>query len=275
VVGMVEAAQRLTPRAEHLPRGCTGGLRQVLFEWRGIKIHSYLVMVYLGLTVGLVAGNAMANLAGLPAGRVLVALMLLTVPGLVGARLLFVAANWSVYRREPWRIWRRSEGGAAVQGGVVLSVAVSPPLLTALQIPFGAFWDVATFVMLIWLIFGRFGCLLHGCCSGRPTDGRFALYLPDQRGVWRRRIPTQLLEAGWAALILLGASGLWNERPFPGAIFLAAVTVYACGRFMLEPMREHRGRIGALHLQRVLAAAVGTLALAGSLIAWLGFGPDP
>jgi prolipoprotein diacylglyceryltransferase len=250
-------------------------LRQVLFEWRGIKIHSYLVMVYLGLTVGLVAGNALANLGGLPAGRVLVALMLLTVPGLVGARLLFLAANWSVYRHEPWRIWRRSEGGAAVQGGIVLSVAVSPPLLTALKIPFGAFWDVATFVMLIWLIFGRLGCLLHGCCSGRPSAGPLTMELPDQRGIWRRRIPTQLLEVGWGVLILLGVIGLWNERRFPGAIFLAAVTAYAWGRFVLEPMREHRARVGALDVQQALAAAIGTLALAGFLIAWLGFGPDP
>jgi phosphatidylglycerol:prolipoprotein diacylglycerol transferase len=202
VVRVVEVAQRLPPRAGHSPHSRTGGLRQVLFERRGIKIHSYPVMIYLGLTFGLVAGNAMANLAGLPAARVLVAVILLTVPGLVGARLLFVVANWSVYRREPWRIWRRSEGGAAAQGGVVLSVSVSPPLLTALRIPFGAFWDVATFVMLIWLIFGRLGCLLHGCCSGRPSAGPLTLELPDHRGIWRRRIPTQLLEAGWGVLIL-------------------------------------------------------------------------
>jgi phosphatidylglycerol:prolipoprotein diacylglycerol transferase len=275
VVRVVEVAQRLPPRAGQLPRSRTRGLRQVLFEWRGIKVHNYPVMVYLGLTFGLVAGNAMANLAGLPTARVLVALILLTVAGLVGARLFFVVANWSIYRGEPWRIWRRSEGGAAVQGGIVLSVGVSPPLLTALQIPFGAFWDVATIVMLIWLIFGRLGCLLHGCCGGRPTEGRFALYLPNQRGVWRRRIPTQLLEAGLGVLTFLGVVGLWNEHPFSGAIFLAAVATYAWGRFVLEPMRETRNQVGRLDVQQALAAAIGTLALAGLLIAWLGTRPSP
>jgi phosphatidylglycerol:prolipoprotein diacylglycerol transferase len=244
-------------------------LCQVLFEWRDIKIHSYPVMVYLGLTFGIVAGNAMANFAGLPAARVLVALVLLTVPGLVGARLLFVVANWSVYRREPWRIWRRSEGGAAVQGGVVLSVVVSPPLLTALQIPFGAFWDVAAFVMLIWLIFGRFGCLLHGCCSGRPSAGPLTLELPDHRGIWRRRIPTQLLEAGWALLVLFGALGLFHRSPFPGALFLSALAAYGIGRIALEPMREHRDRRRGMTIQQVISAGLIATSLISFVVLWL------
>ena len=146
-----------------------GGLRQVLFEWRGIRIYSYPAMLYLGLTVGVIVGNYVANLARMDTARVLIATMLLTISGMVGARLLFVATHWTVYRREPRRIFRRSEGGAANQGGLIMAVSISPPIFTALQLPFGAFWDVTTFVMLIWLIFGRFGCVLHGCCSGRPS----------------------------------------------------------------------------------------------------------
>src|SRR5262249_1238963 len=175
----------------------------------------------------------------------------------------------------PGRFWRRAGGGGGGGGVFVLSVVVSPPLLTALQIPFGAFWDVATFVMLIWLIFGRLGCLLHGCCSGRPSASPFTLELPNHRGIWQRRIPTQLLEAGWGVLILLGVIGLWNERPFPGAILLAAVATYAWGRFVFEPMRETRNQVGGLDVQQALAAAIGTLALAGLLIAWLGTEPAP
>jgi phosphatidylglycerol:prolipoprotein diacylglycerol transferase len=244
-------------------------VRQVLFEWRGFKIHSYRVMVYLGLTFGMVAGDFVASRAGLPAARVLVAVILLAIFGLLGARLLFVATHWSVYRREPRRIWRRSEGGAAVQGGLVLAVTVSPPLLTALHLPLGGFWDVTTFVMLIWLIFGRIGCLLHGCCGGRPSSGSFTLELPNQLGVWRRRVPTQLLEAAWALLLLLGAIALSRRAPFPGAVFLAAVAAYGIGRIALEPLREHRDRYRGINIQQAIAAALVSAALISLVVLWL------
>jgi len=269
VVPVVEVAQRLSLGAGRSSRSRSGDVRQILFEWRGVKIHSYPVMLYLGLTFGMVAGDFMANRAGLPAARVLVAVILLAMFGLLGARLLFVAMHWSVYRREPWRIWRRSEGGAAMQGGLVLAMMVSWPLLAALQLPLGAFWDVATFVMLIWLIFGRVGCLLHGCCGGRPSSGPFTLQLPNQTGVRQRRYPTQLLESAWALLLLLGVIGLSRHAPFPGAVFLAVIAAYSTARIALESLREQQDRYRGLNIQQSIAAGLATMALIGFVVLWL------
>jgi phosphatidylglycerol:prolipoprotein diacylglycerol transferase len=269
VVDPIAVTQRLRARERRPFHGHNGSLRRILLEWRGIRIYSYSVMLYLGLTFGIVAGDYAAHLAALPSARVLVAMVLLTVPGLLGARLLFVAIHWTVYRREPRRIWRGSEGGAAVLGGLVLAVAVSPPLLSAVELPFGAFWDVATFAMLIWLIFGRLGCVLHGCCGGRPSAGPFALELPDHRGVWRRRIPTQLLEGGWALILLIAAVGLWKHSPFPGALFLAVVAAYGGGRFALQGAREQQDRLGMLNIQQVICTGLLALSFIGLLVLWL------
>jgi phosphatidylglycerol:prolipoprotein diacylglycerol transferase len=159
-----------------------------------------------------------------------------------------------------------------MQGGLPLAVVVSLPLLRALGLPFGAFWDLATLVTLIWLIFGRLGCLLHGCCGGRPTRGWLGLELPDHRGIRCRRVPTQIMEAGWAALLLLTAVGLWGHRPFPGAVFLAAAGAYGLARVTLQPARQVQDRLGAVNLQRAFAAALGVLALLGLLVAWLANG---
>jgi phosphatidylglycerol:prolipoprotein diacylglycerol transferase len=244
-------------------------MNPVLVTWRGGRIHSYPVLLYLGMVCGIVVGDYVANVAGLNSARALLAMVLLTIPGLVGARLLFVATNWHLYRDDRARIWRRSEGGAAMQGGLLLAVVVSVPLLGVLGLSFGGFWDAATFAALIQLVFARIGCLLHGCCAGRPAEGWFALSLPDHRGVWQRRVPSQLLEAGWAVLILIGAAAWWSDRPFPGAVFLAALSAYVVGRVALEPLRESRTRIGGLDVQRALAAMFGVLAFGGLLIAWL------
>lgn len=85
-------------------------MRPVLFVWRGVTVYSYPAMLYLGMVLGVVAGNYASNAAGLDSARVYVAMVLLLIPGLVGARLTFVAINWQHYRREPARIWRRSDG---------------------------------------------------------------------------------------------------------------------------------------------------------------------
>lgn len=238
-------------------------MRPVLFVWRGVTVYSYPAMLYLGMVLGIVAGNYASNAAGLDSAHVYIAMVLLIIPGLLGARLTFVATNWQHYRREPARIWRRSEGGGSMLGGLPLMVLVSVPLLAALRVPFASFWDVATFVLLVGMLFTRLGCLLNGCCAGRPSDGWCALHLPNYRGVWRRRVPSQMLEALLTALLLFAAVLIWGRNPFPGAVFLFTVAGYSGGRLLLEPMRDEQDRIGSLNVQLTFSAAFVALALAG------------
>lgn len=239
---------------------------RVLFHWRGIKIHSYPALLYLGLLLGIISGNYAANRAGLPTARIFVATFVLLVPTLIGARLLFVAAHWNIYRREPCRIWRRSEGGGSLYGGFLLTFLASIPLLSWLKVGFGSFWDVATFTMLVGMIFTRCGCLLNGCCAGRVSGGRFTIQLPNHLGRWQRRFPTQLIEALWATWLLVGAVVFWRVMPFRGALFLVCLAGYAVGRFLLEPTREEQERIGKLSIHKAISAALFLTALTGLLV---------
>ena len=119
----------------------------------------------------------------------------------------------------------------------MLSVVVSIPLLALLELPFWSYWDVAGITMLVGLIFTRVGCLMHGCCAGRTTAGRLGVVLPDDRGIWERRVPTPLLEAGGAALVLAGAFLVHASRPFAGALFLGVLVAYGACRLLLERTR--------------------------------------
>lgn len=213
-------------------------MRRVLFYWRGRPIHSYPAMLYIGLVAGVVAGNYAANIAGLDAFRVYVATILLLIPSLAGARILHVASHWDAYRRDRGRIWNLKEGGMAQYGGILLAVPLSVPLLAALRLPFGQFWDIGSFTILVGMIFTRIGCLLNGCCAGRPSTMWGSIYLPNHLGVREKRIPTQLLEAGWAAVLLAVSIVIWPRLPFGGALFLFVVAGYATGRLALESARD-------------------------------------
>jgi phosphatidylglycerol:prolipoprotein diacylglycerol transferase len=213
-------------------------VRRVLFYWRNQPVYSYPAMLYTGLVLGMIAGNYAANLDGIDSRRVYAATFLLIIPSLVGSRLLHVATHYDFYRSNHQRIWNLTEGGLAQYGGILLAVPVSALLLPALRLPFGAFWDIASFTILVGMIFTRVGCFLNGCCAGRPFDGWGSLYLPDAAGNWQRRIPTQLLEAGWAAVLLLSAVLIWRSLPFDGALFLFVSAGYAAGRLGMESMRD-------------------------------------
>jgi prolipoprotein diacylglyceryltransferase len=243
-------------------------MRRVLLTWHGISIYSYPALLYAGLVLGFAAGNVAAHQTGMNTGAVFVATVLLMVPALVGSRLLFVANHWPLYRREPGRIWRRAEGGAALYGGLILALAVSPPLLAALHLPFGAFWDVGVVTALVGMVCTRVGCLMNGCCAGRPSEHWLALQLPDQAGVWQRRYPTQLLEAGLGVALLVGVAVFWSHRPFAGAAFLLALAGYALGRFALQPLRAEESSPSAFFVYRAISVALVSLALVGVVIWW-------
>src|SRR5688572_29204494 len=94
-------------------------MRRVLFQWRGITIHSYPAMLYVGIVLGVIIGTRAGALHGMPKGRLLASMLLLVAPALMGARLLYVATHWKVYRLRPGDICRKSDGGAGLYGGLI------------------------------------------------------------------------------------------------------------------------------------------------------------
>jgi prolipoprotein diacylglyceryl transferase len=213
-------------------------MRRILFSWRGFNIYSYPAMLYVGLLAGVFAGAWAAQRSGMSADRFVIAVTLLLIPALAGSRLYFVLTRWDLYRHDPARIWRRTEGGMSMYGGFILAVPLSVPLLRLLGLPFGAFWDAAALTILLGMAFTRIGCFLNGCCGGRPSEAWFALSLPDHHGNWQRRIPTQLMEMAFALLLFSAALALRGVAPFPGAIFCLVLAGYAAGRWVLESLRD-------------------------------------
>lgn len=213
-------------------------------------------MVDLGCVVGIAAGAKIAARDGVDPMRFALAAFILFIPALIGARLWYVVKHLETFRADPRRIWRPGDGGAAVDGGIILMVAASVPLLTVADISFWQFWDAATFSLIIGCIFTRFGCTINGCCAGRPTAGPLGLWLPNHRGEWRRRFPTPLLEAAWCGVFLVGALSARAYMQFTGALFPAAIALYAVGRMALEPTRESANPARTIRFNMVVAIAL-------------------
>jgi phosphatidylglycerol---prolipoprotein diacylglyceryl transferase len=245
-------------------------MRPTLFVWRGVRVPSYTTMLYLGLLAGAYSAYGAGRADGISGDGLMPAILALLVPAVLGARLAFVVGHWSVFRRQPGRVIAPKEGGAVAYGALV-AIPLSLPLLMALGIPVASFWDAGAVGFLAAVVCLRVGCLLNGCCCGRRTGSWLGLSLPNAAGVRARRIPTPLLEAGWAAILLAGATVAVGRMPFQGALFLLLLAAYALVRFVLEFTREEPRNLGALTVAQAFSASFVVLAAGLFAVAlWAG-----
>jgi phosphatidylglycerol:prolipoprotein diacylglycerol transferase len=191
-------------------------MRPVLFVWRGFKVRSFPVMMYLASLTGMLVTMWAGRSRGLPPERTGAAVLALLCCVFLGARLFYVLMNWKSFSASGWPIFARSQGGMTFSGGLLLGLLVLPPILSSLQLPLAQFCDATGLGMLAGLPVAKAGCFLHGCCCGRPTASWIGVDLPDHNGVWARRFPTQFLELAWSAsLFLLLRIGLLSRPPLP------------------------------------------------------------
>ena len=118
---------------------------------------------------------------------------------------------------------------------------------------------------------GRLGCLLAGCCFGRPTDVAWAVTFTDPIANLNVGTPlniplhpTQVYESAAGLIILLLLLGLERRgRPFQGRTFWLFVLFYAISRFIIEFYRgDDRGMpLGGLSTSQLISLVLFPLSL--------------
>jgi phosphatidylglycerol:prolipoprotein diacylglycerol transferase len=149
--------------------------------------------------------------------------------GILGARVAYVLANWPEYAADPLEIIRIDKGGLIFYGGFI-GGALGIVILSALRKePLWAFADFVVTSVPLGHALGRIGCLLNGCCFGKPCDLPWAVSLEDVA-----RHPTPLYEAGYNLAVYALLLWLYPRRKRDGGVFIAYLLCYPVGRFLLE-----------------------------------------
>lgn len=164
----------------------------------------------------------------------------------------------------------------------VAILVTSGGVLWALDLPVLAYLDAVVLGVGGFLVCGRVGCLLVGCCHGRPAqwgvrygpdharEGFFAPY------VGLRLLPVPLFESLWVLFVVAIGIGIVIIGYAPGAALAWYVSAYGLGRFGLEFLRGdlHRPYLGGLShnqwLTLLLALVAAVAGLLGAVPAGVG-----
>jgi Prolipoprotein diacylglyceryl transferase len=232
-------------------------------RWAGFTLCGLV-----GLTLGVAWTLALASAAGRPGWLVLV------LAGGMVAALLAVAAAEALVAGRPRLVCFHSEVAAlAVAAGAV--ALVGQPVLASL--------DLAVPGLAIFLACGRVGCLVAGCCHGRPAAWGIRYgprhvaegLAPEYVGV--PLFPVAAVEAV-ALVMLAGVSTAVVLAPgVAGAALASYLLVHLGVRFWLEFLRGDEGRSHLAGLSEaqwtavVVTAGLCVAAIAGwpGLPSWL------
>lgn len=213
--------------------------------------------------LGIVLATLVARLAPAPsplAPRQRTRIALAAVIGAVlGAVLLQLPADLLGWSAPHGAGDARPLGGRTVLGGLIGGWLTVEAAKRALGVR-SATGDAFALPLAVALCCGRLGCWCAGCCAGAPLDDGWRAGCAVLHDDGTRRVPVQLIEAGFhagAALLLWAAQ---RRDLLAGRRLAAYLTVYAALRFVLEPLRESPRPLLGLSWYQWLALALGLLA---------------
>ncbi len=233
----------------------------VILRIGNIEVFAYGVMLALAFAVGAFGLSREAGKIGFSEDRILEMAIWIMVTALVGARILYVLIELPFYMANPLLVFAVRSGGLSFHGGLVGGILAGLVYTRRYKLPQGIIADMTSPYLALGYAIVRIGCLLNGCCFGRPADVPWALPGAYLDGTLRH--PTQLYASMAALLIFVYLLYRKNIIRFHGQLFLEFIVSYSIYRFIVEFYRNAAMAGGFL----TLGQAASIVAAAGAYTA--------
>jgi len=241
-----------------------------LLELGPFTVYSYGVLLAAAYLFALYMAVRRARARGIDGDRVLDMGIYIIISALVGAKLLLLIVDFDVFRKNPAELWTLARSGGVFYGGLIVATAVGIWFARKHRLPMWRTADACAPAIALGHVVGRMGCLLAGCCWGRPTDLPWGitfsnLFAASNVGTPLHVAlhPTQLYDAAAELVILLLLTGTERKgKPFAGRTFWLYMLLYAASRFSIEFFRgDPRGMMGGFATSQLIGIGLAPLAL--------------
>ena len=225
-------------------------MHPILFELGPLTVYSYGVLLASAYLAGLWLAVRRARAAGLDGNKVMDLLIWVIIAALVGAKALLFVVDFRHFTSSWQEFTSLLRSGGVFYGGLIAAAAVGIYQLRRHKLPLGQSVDLFAPGIALGYMVGRLGCLMAGCCYGKPTTVAWAITFTDPAANFNVGTPlnvplhpTQIYES-LAGLVILVTLLVLEQRArrYPGRTFWTFVFLYAVLRFGIEFFRgDDRG----------------------------------
>jgi phosphatidylglycerol:prolipoprotein diacylglycerol transferase len=234
-----------------------------------IQVRSYGVMLMLAFAAGIGIAAARSQLYRIEALNVVDLSLFILFGSILGARLLYIALNWSSeYAQDPQAVFNVWEGGLAFHGGLIGGSAGAWLFCARRRLRVTVMGDLVAPSVAFGYALARIGCFLNGCCGGGPTHLPWAVdFVHDDVGGAVH--PTQLYSSVEHLVIGLVLLRLASRIRVPGHLGLWFLLLSSIARAGDEVFR--RGYSAQLWgwlpaLTQAQAASLGLIVVSAALL---------
>lgn len=227
---------------------------RVAFSIFGIDIMWYGILIASGILLAVLVSSREASRLGYKEGQV-TDICLFAVPlGIVGARLYYVAFNWSQYAGDFREIINIRGGGLAIHGGILAGILTVWIYTRIKKLEFFKTADILVLGLPMAQAIGRWGNFINGEAHGGPTNLPWAILVDGQRVH-----PTFLYESVWDWLIFIYIFLIRKNKKYEGQLLVDYIFLYSLGRFFIEGLRTDSLMLGPIRMAQFISL-VGILA---------------
>jgi phosphatidylglycerol---prolipoprotein diacylglyceryl transferase len=199
-------------------------MHPTLFQVGSFKIASFGAMMVVAFIASLAIGRKRAIRYGISPDQLSDIAFWAIIGGIFGARLFFIVQDWSYYAKNINQLLTLQFQGLTSFGGFIVGGLVAK------------FADAAAPGFIVGHAIGRIGCLLNGCCHGKPATSAFpfTVYSAENHTA---NVPAQLYDS--AMNLVAFALIVWLEKrsPKPGYVVGLGFFFHGITRFIYEFFR--------------------------------------
>ncbi|MFN3926275.1 MAG: prolipoprotein diacylglyceryl transferase [Pseudanabaenaceae cyanobacterium] len=244
----------------------------ILWEGGGFVIRWYGVLIALGVVLGTLLCQKLAEQKGIKPDLIPDLALWLVIGAIPMARVYYVVFEWqNRFQYEPWTevfaIWR---GGIAIHGAIIGGTIAGYLFCRYHRLSFWQVGDIVMPALILGQAIGRWGNFFNSEAFGTPTDLPWKLYIPyDHRPSEYRNFeffhPTFLYESLWNLMVFVILVTLWRRFPQmrPGTLVMVYLIGYSLGRVWIEGLRTDSLFFFGLRIAQLVSVAAIVLGAIG------------
>lgn len=227
-------------------------MHPILFKmpiFGGLTIFTYGALVATAFIVGIFYITREARRVGEDPAKAMDLVFWIIVAAIIGSRIYYVliVEPQSVFS-DPLSLFKIWRGGLVFQGGVIGAFIVGVWWVSRHKMPVWKYMDIFAPAIPLGHVFGRLGCLMSGCCHGRPApaDAWYSITFPINPSSFAPGgvplYPTQIMEAAGELIIFLGLFFFRKHKKFDSQLMAIYLIAYGILRSVVEYFRAGETR---------------------------------